>query len=195
MVKVILKVCIFVWRIVHNIVPTVQNLRENGLQLVNRCCVCGQEGESTFHVMFECKLSCIIWERVYPQVNEILQSSAMGDFCQVLFQQLYRDNSLEIFCIICWLIWRNKNRSYHDSICHSPGKIICSANSLHDEYIQTIGNERVHDRQVNIVWTPPLEGVLKINIDAAFYGQFKMEKLGVVCRDSAGIVHFSAHGT
>ena len=119
----------------------------------------------------------------------------MGDFWQVLFQKLHRDNSLEIFYIICWLIQRNRNRSYHDSICHSLGKIIRSANSLNDEYIQTIGNERVHDRQVNIVWTPPLEGVLKINIDAAFYGQFKMEKLGVVCRDSAGIVHFSAHGT
>ena len=80
MAKVIPKVRIFMWRLVHNIVPTVQNLREKGLQLVNRCCVCGQKGESTFHVMFEYKLNCIIWEKVYPQLTEILQNFVVGDF-------------------------------------------------------------------------------------------------------------------
>ena len=194
MAKVVPKVRIFMWRLIHNIVPTVQNLRRKGLQLVNRCCV-GQEGESTFHVLFECKLSCIIWGRVYPWVIEFLQRADVGDFWQGLFQQLHRDNSLELFCIICWLIWMNRTRSYHDSICYSPGKIIRSAKDLNDEYIQTTKNDRVHDRQGNIVWTPPPEGVLKLNTDAAFCEQSKMAKLGVVCRDSTGVVHFNAHGS
>ena len=110
----------------------------------------------------------------------------VGNFWQGLFQQFQLDNSLELFCIICWLIWTNKNKSFHDSICYSSEKIIRSTKSL---------NDKVHDRQVNIVWTPSLEGVLKLNTDAVFCGQSKMAKLGVVCRDSAGVVHFNAHGT
>ena len=62
MAKVIPKVRIFMWRLIHNIVPTVQNLRRKGLQLVNRCCVCGQEGESTFHVFFNVNSAAIYGE-------------------------------------------------------------------------------------------------------------------------------------
>ena len=37
------------------------------------------------------------------------------------------------------------------------------------------------------------DGLLKINIDATFWVQSKVAKLGVVCKDSAGIVYFNAH--
>ena len=159
MAKVVPKVRIFMWRLIHNIVPTVQNLRGKGLQLVNRCCVCDQEGESTFHVMFECKRNCIIWGRVYPRVIELLQRADVGDFWQGLFQQLHRDNSLELFCIICWLIWTNRNRSFHDSICYSPGKIIRSAKFLNNEYIQTTKNEESKIGKLILFGLHPLRGV------------------------------------
>ena len=44
--------------------------------LEDRCCVCGQDEESSIHVMFECKLSQVVWDNVYPKMNEILVRQA-----------------------------------------------------------------------------------------------------------------------
>ena len=68
--EVIPKVKLFIWRLVQNIIPTVENLRYKRIQLPNNCSVCGGNGENSVHVMFDCPLSISIWAGVYPKLNE-----------------------------------------------------------------------------------------------------------------------------
>ena len=56
--KVIPKVRLFIWRLIHNIIPSNDNLKGRGIHLENKCCVCGKLGESFIHAFFfSCKMS------------------------------------------------------------------------------------------------------------------------------------------
>ena len=70
--KVIPKVNMFAWRLVHNIIPSVGNLRRRGLQVEDNYCICGEVGETDVHVMLKCGFCQKIWEMVYPKMNEIV---------------------------------------------------------------------------------------------------------------------------
>ena len=94
----------FLWRLVHNIVPSVGNLKGKVLLMEDKCCVCRMEGETTMDVMFECELSKAIWNKTYPKVKKVLDAHRSGNFWHVLFQYLYRDNNLELCLITFWLI-------------------------------------------------------------------------------------------
>ena len=74
--KVIPKVSMFAWRLVHNVIPLIANLRGKDLQVKDICCVCGERGESTVHVMVNCKLSQEVWANVYPSINEMIRSQS-----------------------------------------------------------------------------------------------------------------------
>ena len=52
--------------------------------------------------------------------------------------------------------------------------------------------ERSEGNHERLQWTPPLSGVLKLNLDAAYYVSSKVAKLGVVGRDFRGDVKFCA---
>ena len=54
------------WRLIHNIIPTVENLKMKGMDLEGGCDVCGVREETVNHVMFHCKLSQDVWYRVRP---------------------------------------------------------------------------------------------------------------------------------
>ena len=150
-----------------NIIPTAQNLIGKGVQLVNRCNMCFHEGETSRHIIFECRLSQKIWEKICPKVIELLPCSDMDVFWQGVFMHLQKDNLLELFCIT-WLIGSNRNRCFHDSLCHSPRKIINSACILNAKFQQVTRKETIQVREQLIQWKPPPEGVLKINADAAY---------------------------
>lgn len=42
------------WRLIHNKLPTDDNLRKRGCFIVSICCFCMQEAESSQHIFFDC---------------------------------------------------------------------------------------------------------------------------------------------
>ncbi|XWS07801.1 hypothetical protein CRYUN_Cryun41cG0022000 [Craigia yunnanensis] len=60
---------------------------------------------------------------------------------------------------------------------------------MNEDFIQITMEEPRQAGIQNVEWEPLPEGVLKINIDAAFKNQSIVAKVGVVGRDSTGSVH------
>ena len=60
----------------------------------------GFEGEITFHVMFECEPSQVVWDKIYPKIKEVMDVPSIGNFWHCLFQYLRRDNNLDLCLII-----------------------------------------------------------------------------------------------
>ncbi|KAK4411486.1 hypothetical protein Sango_0221600 [Sesamum angolense] len=93
----------------------------------------------------------------------------------------------DLFLIICWAIWWNRNRTLMEHITLMPDELIKFA--LH--YLQTY--RQVHASPENITfasaparWSPPDTNWVKINFDGAIFQSTMELGIGVVARDASG---------
>jgi len=63
------------WRLLHNKLPTNENLRKSGCTIVSICCFCLQEFESSQHIFFECSVTSRLWEWLGKGTNQQLDCS------------------------------------------------------------------------------------------------------------------------
>ena len=90
------------------------------------------------------------------------------------------------------MLWNNRNKFYHENICLYATKIFRSINSLIADFKQmTITEELATEREPKH-WSPPCEGILKINIDASFRETTKEAVLGVDGKDETSKICFCA---
>ena len=176
-----------------DIIPSAENLRSKGIQLVTNCCVCGSSGENSRHIMFECLLSQAVWNSIYPNLRGNYQRFASEDnFWQRMFEMMQIDGVVELCMFTCWLLWGNRNRCLHDQICKASKSLVLSVNRLMDDFKAVHRRADIGPDLGMVQWIPPPEGILKINTDAAFHQSSKEAQLGVVGRDSRGYVWFCA---
>lgn len=50
------------WTLIHNKLPTDDNLRKRGCCIVSICCFCMQQAESSQHIFFDCTVTGRLWE-------------------------------------------------------------------------------------------------------------------------------------
>lgn len=51
-----------IWRMCHDILPTKDNLKRQGILVSPECVWCREEGESSFHMLFLCKRANEVWK-------------------------------------------------------------------------------------------------------------------------------------
>ncbi|KAL5563658.1 hypothetical protein UlMin_033405 [Ulmus minor] len=83
------KIKIFWWRIIHNIIPTSWNLRNNHIPAFLECKLCDFGYETTSHALFWC-----------PLVKHMWKNSVFGDCLQVI--QLASIVELVTWVRHCW---------------------------------------------------------------------------------------------
>ena len=57
----------------------------------------------------------------------------MGEWNQLL-KNLKDEGQIEMWMIICWLIWNSKNKCFHERSCNAPTLIVSYAQSLKNEF-------------------------------------------------------------
>ena len=129
------KVKVFVWRMIQGILPTGSALQCRGLEVDNRCSVCGCFGDTFAHIFIFYRLSFGVWQILDL---EVMLSWAdnwdnTGDWNH-LFANLHEKGHVEMWMIICWLIWKNRNKCFHDKSCKVPRSIVNSAYRLKNEF-------------------------------------------------------------
>ena len=112
--KTIPRVKFFVWRLIHEIIPTGFILQKRGLEVDNKCAVCGQLGDSLQHVFMGCKFSEAVWNLCAPEVLTIWESLWDDtDRWGFLLNWLFSKKLVETWMYVVWLIWDNRNHCYH----------------------------------------------------------------------------------
>jgi hypothetical protein len=106
------------WRLIHNKIPTDENLRKRGCCIVSICCFCWKHAESSQHIFFECRVTTRLWEWLgkgtdIPMdhtdcISLLLGVSGRGS---KMVQQVL--NSAIIHTI--WAIWIERNLRYFHS--------------------------------------------------------------------------------
>ncbi|CAN1248388.1 hypothetical protein LINPERPRIM_LOCUS6728 [Linum perenne] len=63
------KVACFVWKMAHENISTIDNLRRRGLLLLIWCITCSLDAESIRHMFFECRFTYDLWSLLSSQLS------------------------------------------------------------------------------------------------------------------------------
>jgi ribonuclease HI len=179
----------FVWRLCCNILPTRDNLLKRNISSPLECPICDYESETSKHLFGQCIYVRKVWEG--KDLAVIIQSELDSEMVDRLWSiwKFKGEVALKLVATVSWCMWSVWNSSVFRDIVKLPAKIFPDAM----KYIQEFNDANamsvsyfppsVRDR---IVWTPPLEGWYKVNMDGAVFANLKKVGVGVVIRNKRG---------
>ena len=96
-------------------------------------------------------------------------------------------HDLELFFTVAWAIWFNRNKVIHDDMCSSPSQIWQMAKILLEDFNDAASSDFCTPSPSQLhSWSPPLPGVLKINVDGSSSDLEDSSYIGVIIRDCKG---------
>ena len=110
----------------------------------------------------------------------------------MLFQRLEDSKLVDLRLIVCWLIWTNKNHCFYSSSCKRPSGIVRIANQIKDDFISASISLEPIQTVSDSIWKAPNIGIMKLNVDVAYYPTSREASLRMVVRDHMGEVYICA---
>nr|GMD39101.1 putative RNA-directed DNA polymerase [Ipomoea batatas] len=95
----------FLWRCIHNVLPTKGALVRRGVDLDNACPLCSQASESLHHLLFVCPQVSDLWiDLMRPMDDSVV-------FAMWLDDVITAGPMVKVLrCVAnCWCIWRGRN--------------------------------------------------------------------------------------
>ncbi|KAL5572076.1 hypothetical protein UlMin_021673 [Ulmus minor] len=107
------KVKIFWWRILHNIIPTSWNSRNNYIHVTLSCGLCECGLETTLHSLFLCPSIRPLWKNSlwFPCI-----AAPKGGFIMDLAlwaRNFWKKEAFETFAMCVWEVWNIRNKWIH----------------------------------------------------------------------------------
>ncbi|KAJ9560860.1 hypothetical protein OSB04_006020 [Centaurea solstitialis] len=120
-----IKINVFIWRMLHNALPSLINLQARGIQVESTNCVfCGLEREDLDHCLFRCCKVEVIWRKVWSWCKiSAPRFDSVASFNNLLRFHGQDQVKTKIFhaisLVTLWAIWGWRNKvahSDHDNI-------------------------------------------------------------------------------
>ena len=110
------KIKLFVWRALHNYVPSVENMQARGLTLTSEACThCGEFGEDAMHVLYKCLAVKEVWIRCeFGYFYEVNGPDTLEDLCGMTLGN--SSLSWETFIMTLWGLWTRRNKNFHGQL-------------------------------------------------------------------------------
>ncbi|EFH52088.1 predicted protein [Arabidopsis lyrata subsp. lyrata] len=191
-------------------------LRHRGMKLDGRCQVCGKDGESINHVLFECSVARKIWAMShYPSPeNGFDKGAVFSNFHHLLVNRDNKSWPINIrksFPWILWRIWKNKNLLFFEGKSFDARQSVMKIQEDVDEWFLAQRKDRMVDLNVDTlnsslggliasaaqvhylpdplpIWKPPLSGRLKCNVGMSWSTRNNLACSAWVLRDEWGRV-------
>jgi len=185
-----------VWRVAHNSLAHKMNIKSKKISLDTRCPVCLKYDEDGAHCFFKCKEVRKVWRELGLETLRLKLAnllSAVEVVAEILRQR--EDICLAVFVLI-WKWWSMRNKV-------NVGELMPSAqatvNAIRD-MVQNILKEgcKMHQHQsfeVQQTWSPPAEGILKVNVDGSFLPRTSKGAWGFVVRGHDGAIVIAGAGS
>ncbi|KAL2895368.1 hypothetical protein RDABS01_011277 [Bienertia sinuspersici] len=154
------KVKMFGWRVLHGGVPVRKKLKLRGMEIDERCPMCGDSEESILHMLFRCNEAEVIW-RYLPLRLEFHPDkfSCIKGWLEFL-ACTYKDG-----------IWRKRNEWVFQTKRISGEQVVHKAVSLVGE-VEEANRKDLRSRNSEVggsIWQPPHQLWYKLNSDAAIF--------------------------
>ncbi|KAM6576935.1 hypothetical protein CsatB_028772 [Cannabis sativa] len=196
------KIRIFVWKVLHNILPTAAALFKKKVLTSAECSLCALSWESIGHALFGCKHAKVIWKTSKFRLDlSKAQNMFNGDYLHSL-STILNQQDFELLLCIMWGIWTDRNKVVYGGSPRQPAAIINYAVRFHEDFTrakQVLPSAAVDSNQNSATsfpvtvqhapkWQPPPHNGFKLNVDAAT--NVDQKKLGIraIIRDHNGVV-------
>ena len=128
------KVRNFLWCACFDIFPTRVNLQRRKVQVNPKCGICGQQDETTSHVLWECPFAQCTWSHV---PGKIQKSNSIASCFHLLTRQMIGrlpKKELEVWAMISWSLWNARNKFHFEQVQIHPAGIHRGAMAFLEEY-------------------------------------------------------------
>ncbi|KAA3474504.1 reverse transcriptase [Gossypium australe] len=178
--KIPSKICIFIWKLVHNFLPTKVNLNMRQLTASTICPVCQGGVETVHHLFRDCSFTKQILQGIDVADSEDNRGPTWKDWLVKEFN-IQNTKTCEIKAIVYWDIWYNRNKIHLCDMLAFMKAYHAEISVLRELPTQTTS---VHNER----WLHPEGNVIKINFDASFNQVTKRSISGIIARNKDGLV-------
>nr|POE89664.1 putative ribonuclease h protein [Quercus suber] len=162
------------WRACCESLPSKANLVRRKLLIDGTCPNCSLEPETITHALWSCKKLDSVW---LPQFAILKDATSPNTSFLELMHLAFKDPScIETFANTMSLLWMYRNRAAFGEGGLCLEKIPDQARALIPRTARSVR------------WKPPPPGLVKVNFDGALFSTQSSAGLGLVVRDSAGLV-------
>ncbi|CAL1384392.1 unnamed protein product [Linum trigynum] len=153
-------------------------------EAATECPFCALE-ETQNHILRECQWAIRVWRNsVFRPLFELEPNISSGSWlCAVMDQT--EDETLEKLGILLWSIWNERNNHMFNKKKAEEWEIVGRALTYWEEFQSHHLEEKEERGEDNDTWETPMEGWVKLNVDAAVLAE-NGTGLGVVARDASG---------
>ncbi|XP_042980012.1 uncharacterized protein LOC122310200 [Carya illinoinensis] len=181
----------FLWRAAKESLPTNLNLLKKKVVTSPLCPICLTKEETVSHALWSCKSAQDVW---YLGSKQLQKMSSFAESFRELLESMLDKFPSEVLCemaVTAKLLWHRRNCLVFEDSFSSPAKlskrIQAEVALIRSEAEQRAIKQPKQDLSPQ-TWTPPPLGVLKANWDAAVDKTNSRVGLGVVIRDSKGLL-------
>ncbi|XP_074322969.1 uncharacterized protein LOC141659929 [Apium graveolens] len=188
------KVKIFLWRFCKNTIPVRDLLRHKGVEVPSLCHVCSLDVEHMLHVFFDCNFASQCWQEIGLVFDMMEIESASSWMLNNLETNTHE--SLVTITNVLWGIWFGRNKKLWEGKYLSPSAVVeLNARQITEwkNAVRPVVGSRQGKRSSSgrgqiVRWSCPIEGQLKLNVDASVFSGANFFFIGMVIRDHNG--HF-----
>lgn len=150
------------------------------------CQSCGEEPETTSHILLHCPTAIHTWGQSPIRAIVPNKQSGFKEVCANLLESLPREGGM-LFAILAWQIWKARNQWIFESVPLNPRETVRKSLKLFQEVraAEMLNNIPLRQQKHPAKWSPPPEGMLKLNSDVAVFGNGEVG-FGFVLRNSEG---------
>ena len=156
----------------------------------NVCHLCSDHPEDVKHALWGCSKVRQVWQRRFGWLDSMQGDGvSFSDLVQLAHTKL---SLFPLFAVTAWMVWHHRNKSRLQAATLPLDKLADFAG----EYLQNFADRNVKQTPavrseaiaVCWCWSPPSENRMKINFDGALFGESDSAGIGVVIRNSEGVV-------
>ena len=156
--------------------PTKENLLRRTISDNSVCDRCKLAPKSTIHSLWSCTELDVVWED--NSLWNCRRTNTFIDFKELLSWLITNQHHLELFSVMAWLVWTQRNQIRLNKPNSSPHSIA----SLVKEHLAEFKAPPMSSAP-SLQWSRwqhPMQGVVKINCDGAIFADKKKSGIGVV---------------
>jgi ribonuclease HI len=185
------KMKINLWRFAHDCLPSGVQLCRRHIPVSASCSYCNRE-ESIEHVFLFCHFSREVWQEIKMRYNVQLCRKSFSNTKTWLHDFMLRSSDRErmIFAVVAWHLWINRNAIKNGETMRGPHSVaaqaLAYAEMIEEHLFRPVSSSRCDTSLSSPRWSPPPEGTVMINTDAAIFSSSRQMGVGVVIRNHNG---------